>query len=844
MKAIISILFLIIGAATAFAQNDSLTALYHTAESKYAIGRVDEALEILEKNAAKFPPSLKTNVLKLSALCSIALDEEQKAIHYTSALLHEYPGYTPLDAPQRYKDLVYELKKGLGTSFSTASAGSEKIEETPVPVTLITEEMIKACGAQTVRDALVAYVPGISVVENNGITNFAYRGIYGASQDQMLIMLNGTRLNSYCSNLGHVDYSISIEKIKQIEVLRGPASSLYGDVALTGVVNIITKDGNDIDGVVVNAAAGNYGQAHGGVLFGKRIIDIDISAWTSIYRSDGQTVYGADRVSTSDGDQYPDNITIGGFNRKPSYDFGTSIKYKDFSLTYTSLSSKAVTPYTEQSDHFIPYSYWKYSNLFDIKPGASYTMHIIKAGYNKDFGKWAFSASVEYNKEKTAQYFVIADSTQYYNDYIIIPTMNFDPENFEFSYIDTYHGSGLTTYDEWGNNNYTASARFSYKYGSQSNGGTIIAGTDASIFRLLYQNELRTYDYKTVYPPVSNTWKTLEDKETKNDAFLQWKHRLGRLIINSGVRFDHKRHGKITIDTALIHDMFSEGDFFNKRVDKIDSLNSHDKSEVVSPRISLIYLLDRLNFKLNYSKSFVDAPFFYRTDANMLLYFNKYLSPETANSFQLTVSGKNFVKNLATEINFFYNNYDKLITKYSGIYVNWDVSIAGMEAVASYNYNRLSLNAYLATMKVVKHKSVQFSILEMYEAMGIEDLITENTKIIFEPHEVENNHINCVPNFTANATISYNLLKCLRLNANFSYIGRQYACIDQDENKFEELPQVFLVNPSANITIGKHLEFYINVHNIFNHKYYLGGRSTNPVRQKGLWLMAGASYKF
>ena len=87
----------------------------------------------------------------------------------------------------------------------------------------------------------MAYVPGMTDVASNDEQNIAMRGIYSSYQEKILILLNGHRLNSYSTNTATPDFSISLEKVKQIEVLRGPASSLYGNVALTAVVNLITK---------------------------------------------------------------------------------------------------------------------------------------------------------------------------------------------------------------------------------------------------------------------------------------------------------------------------------------------------------------------------------------------------------------------------------------------------------------------------------------------------------------------------------------------------------------------------------------------------------------------------
>lgn len=58
----------------------------------------------------------------------------------------------------------------------TASQQVETPEEAPVPVTLITEEMIRAIHARCLRDVLIAYVPGISGLSSNEEMNLAMRG--------------------------------------------------------------------------------------------------------------------------------------------------------------------------------------------------------------------------------------------------------------------------------------------------------------------------------------------------------------------------------------------------------------------------------------------------------------------------------------------------------------------------------------------------------------------------------------------------------------------------------------------------------------------------------------------
>ncbi|MBQ4408809.1 MAG: TonB-dependent receptor plug domain-containing protein [Bacteroidales bacterium] len=826
MKPYITILFLLLTAFPALAQDEVAESriAYNKAEGFYDIGQFDEAIKTLDQNSSFFLPAKKNSVLRLYALCYMASDNPEMCRKYVRQLLDANPGYTSVNDPPRFRDLIEELRKGSDATISTASFSSESVEEAPVPVTVITQEMIRAAGAQTIQDALVAYVPGISVIETNGIMNFAYRGIYGLAQEKMLFMLNGIRLNSYYSNTAMTDYSISLKKIKQIEVLRGPSSSLYGDVSLTGVVNIITKDGGDLDGIEVNAGAGNFGQLKAGLTVGKHIYDFDIFAWCSIYRSDGERAKGfidTMVVRNECSETLPEDIIIGGYNNKPSYDFGINLKYKGLSVLYSCNSSKTVTPYAKYTPGgFEPYSYYKYTEYFGNKPGTAYQDHNVKLKYEKDWGRIGVTASATYNKGKMTRYYVESDSSDSAFDYYEFIT-HYD-EDYNFSYEKVYYGSGVANFLQLEDENYTGSIRANYAYGNSRIGGTVVFGFDYGFFKDLGEENGVVYHFNKKNADKGNTLLIEPSrKEPKNDFYLQIKQRFGRLIVNSGLRFDYKKHCSL-----LYHSTFPE---------PVDSIIDYNRiMKEWSPRISLVYTMDRLNFKFNYSKSFVDAPYRYRT-SELNVFFVVDIEPETLHSFQLTASSKKFVKGLETELNFYYNDAKRILNSESQLSYNWDVTIIGAELVAKYSVGKFNLNANLSLSKVSDYKGFVFK----FDDELIDDI---------EYSMIHRNSVFNVPNFTSNIVAGYKFFDKMRLDVNLCYMGRQYFKAemlfgDGDDDEVWKIPQVFLVSPSLNFDF-KHFMLDISVHNAFNHKYSLGGKSIRPIQQKGAWLMMEARYRF
>ncbi|SHI67806.1 hemoglobin/transferrin/lactoferrin receptor protein [Roseomonas rosea] len=130
----------------------------------------------------------------------------------------------------------------------TATREERSVDDVPATVTVIDTQQIDRQNANSPREAL-RYEPGVSFGNQparNGGTNFYIRGIGG---NRVRVQVDGVRIPDFPeSNSGAGNYTrdfVDLESVKRIEILRGPASALYGSDALGGVVSYITRDPSD-----------------------------------------------------------------------------------------------------------------------------------------------------------------------------------------------------------------------------------------------------------------------------------------------------------------------------------------------------------------------------------------------------------------------------------------------------------------------------------------------------------------------------------------------------------------------------------------------------------------------
>lgn len=124
----------------------------------------------------------------------------------------------------------------------TATRQPQRVNETLADVTLIDADEIRNAGPTATVTELLARQPGIEIAQNGGGGTTASVFIRGSNSNHVLLLVDGIRVGSATTGAPAWEY-IPLQQVDHIEIIRGPASSLYGSEAIGGVVQVFTKRG-------------------------------------------------------------------------------------------------------------------------------------------------------------------------------------------------------------------------------------------------------------------------------------------------------------------------------------------------------------------------------------------------------------------------------------------------------------------------------------------------------------------------------------------------------------------------------------------------------------------------
>ncbi|MCP4213254.1 MAG: TonB-dependent receptor, partial [bacterium] len=277
----------------------------------------------------------------------------------------------------------------------------EKIDDAPSSVTVFTSKDIREMGIRYLEE-LLDFVPGFQVsrdIEQGTAFRISARGRSTALSESVLFLVDGQRINDlYTGGVSILNRYMAVENIRQVEIIRGPGSALYGSNAFLGVVNIVTEDKNN--NILVNTGTAGFKSL--AINISKELSrSLRVSAFVKVFSDKGV-----------DYEYVEDSFGIGGATNDPirGMDAYVTVKYKDFTLnvrhmernlenflTFGSLTNGSNREHSRQSSFSLGYQK-EWDEKWDLK---------LRLGYLED--NWETLAGMLPAGIELAPGFVIAE---------------------------------------------------------------------------------------------------------------------------------------------------------------------------------------------------------------------------------------------------------------------------------------------------------------------------------------------------------------------------------------------------------------------------------------------------
>jgi outer membrane cobalamin receptor len=171
-------------------------------------------------------------------------------------------GHTPRVACQHINPTEVQ-PASLDPVVVTATVVPTRLSQTTASVTVISRQQIEAQQAVSVTD-LLRQVPGLHIDQPGARGSVSSVYLRGGDPNFTLVLIDGLKVNDPTNSRGgSFDFStLSTDNIERIEIVRGPLSSVYGSDAISGVINIITRQGTTQTTGEADIAGGRFGSIH------------------------------------------------------------------------------------------------------------------------------------------------------------------------------------------------------------------------------------------------------------------------------------------------------------------------------------------------------------------------------------------------------------------------------------------------------------------------------------------------------------------------------------------------------------------------------------------------------
>lgn len=534
-----------------------------------------------------------------------------------SLLFISFISFLPLITAQEEQEKKQEVTEEFfyaEEEVEIASLKPQPVEEAPGIVSVITAQQIKDMGARDLNDVL-RMVPGFHLPVSIWYANsYTVRGIPQLFNSRVLVMMDSVPLNEPYYGQSNTNWAdMPLNNVKRIEVIRGPGSALYGTYAFLAVINVITNDAEDIDGIEFSAGGGSWNSQHHFLLAGKKIDNISISGYVDYRKSDGYDNYTIERDLITLLYSYvpflPSASMAPGKIQVPldSKRVDVRMKYKDFEFQFK----------VQDYERAVPFASYSIGDFAQEKDNS----YIAQALYRKDVReKLSLLLKGNYYYRKMNQY------VQAYPKGIFGPLM---PGMAAQGFFSDGLTGDLTVEDQslgiQSQFNYALSERNSVTFGLEF---TYLNTNKPKV--LVNMDPITRLQSNQLHELAGSTCGFMERAAERNviASFIQDSWQIAeKLNLTAGLRVDHYS----------------------------------DFGSTVNPRLSLVWkVLKDTNIKLLYGHAFRAPVFSELYIAATSMVGNEKLGPEKVRSFEIGINHK-LNPNISANFNYFYNSLTDLI---------------------------------------------------------------------------------------------------------------------------------------------------------------------------------------
>lgn len=826
------------------------------ADQLYSIGRFDSCIQSLETclNQAKSYSDLeRSQAYQLIAKCYLAMDNQDQADENIKKLLLMQSNFEPYaNDPIRFRQEVLYIRQVLRANLiSSVSKKAENIDLAPATIQIITAQEIRNRGYQDL-ESVIYDLPGFDISRNFGITfsTLYQRGYRSASYtERTLLLVDGVESNEIWSNAAFISKQFPIANVKRVEVIYGPASTIYGPNAFVGVINIVTKNEGDYFPVGRNVNTGKAKNTVIHVLSGygslnTRYVDLNVAKKVNkdVFFSLTGRIYKSNNIDLS-------NYST--WNNQIQYD--TSVYSKNFRILNPSKDT-ILKFLSKDSTH-------TYFNLNDDSTVLFATGLALQQAADRDRTGY----NTIYNNVNTSTY------KSNINDMYISGKLSFGDLKLGAEYWNKREGSigdfvnrfasvngDLTSWQvrqfyiyEKFDKALTSSGKLNFSNFTTYRGTDFGDNSQTTLYKSYGNKSLSFYDFiSNKKPSFSTTYFSQISSQFKSEFKLQYKLN-EKIDFNNGAEF---RTGNVqgdyvkgSTDTAIKNGTVTNGstlpggnNFTPYTIGAYTQLNYQDiehhlnvslayrwdynrfrktagYGSIFNPRVAIVYYPGKQTiFKAIYAEAFMDASSFNKFSSSATrLANNPTLEPEKVRNIELSAQ-YNFKKSSSesfVQLAFYkaYYNNTLALFKYTmpnGVVTNrfdagGKANISGLQLSAKYRFNHFSFyaNATYTDPKVT------------FLGINKTDSVTKRTGDIAD--------------YSANLGVDITPLADDRLNVNIrlNRVGDKPTGINTSitENPLSNIDGFTIVHLNVGYQLREWVRIQSGCTNLFNKEYFTPG---------------------